>query len=165
MKRKERKNKKWYKNQENEAKHKRNGKNKKERKAKDIKQIGILKKNQEKKEKEKTGKKIQKKKLNICSETSKELRIRVFLSNLSSFKGNLAVSDLCRSFKIKNNLVLWRGWCSHNSKECSHKFSSDVFLLTLSEPTSQNGQTHSNISSVKAADFVECVWPFCGVDA
>ena len=36
-------------------------------------------------------------------------------------------------------------------------------LLTL--PISQNGQTHSNNSSVVANELFECVWPFCGVSA
>ena len=37
--------------------------------------------------------------------------------------------------------------------------------LTLSVPTSQNGQTHSNNSSAVADELFECVWPFCEVCA
>ena len=38
-------------------------------------------------------------------------------------------------------------------------------LLTLSEPISQNGQTHSNNSSAFANELFECVWPFYGIGA
>ena len=37
-------------------------------------------------------------------------------------------------------------------------------FLTLSVPTTQNGQTHSNNSLATADELFECVWPFCGVD-
>ena len=37
--------------------------------------------------------------------------------------------------------------------------------LTLYVPIPQNGQTHSNNSSVLADELFECVWPFCGVGA
>ena len=40
--------------------------------------------------------------------------------------------------------------------------------LTLQAPIPQNGQTHSNNSSTKAAkadELFECLWPFCGVGA
>ena len=40
-----------------------------------------------------------------------------------------------------------------------------LIMLTLSAPTPQNGQTHSNNSSVTANEFFERVWPFCGVGA
>ena len=38
-------------------------------------------------------------------------------------------------------------------------------LLTLSVPTRQNDQKHSNNSSVVADKLFQCVWPFGGVDA
>ena len=38
-------------------------------------------------------------------------------------------------------------------------------ILTLSAPTPQNDQTHSNNSLAKADELFECVLPFCGVDA
>ena len=38
-------------------------------------------------------------------------------------------------------------------------------VLTLSAPTSQNGQTDSNNSSATADELFECVWPFCGFGA
>ena len=37
--------------------------------------------------------------------------------------------------------------------------------LTISAPTPQNGQTHSNNLSAIADELFECVWPFCGVGA
>ena len=41
-----------------------------------------------------------------------------------------------------------------------------VFLvLTLSAPTSQNVQTHSNNSTDVANELFECVWQFYGVHA
>ena len=38
-------------------------------------------------------------------------------------------------------------------------------MLTLSAPTPQNGQTHSNNSSAIADKLFERVWTFCGVGA
>ena len=38
-------------------------------------------------------------------------------------------------------------------------------FLTLSAPTLQNGQTHSNNSSAVADELFECVWPFCEIGA
>ena len=35
--------------------------------------------------------------------------------------------------------------------------------MILQAPTPQNGQTHSNNSSVTADNLFECVWPFYGV--
>ena len=37
--------------------------------------------------------------------------------------------------------------------------------LTVSAPTLQYGHTHSNNSSAIADEFLECVWPFCGISA
>ena len=39
------------------------------------------------------------------------------------------------------------------------------YVLILYTPTLQNGQTHSNNSSVVADEMFECVWPFCGIGA
>ena len=40
---------------------------------------------------------------------------------------------------------------------------SEVLTLTLKAPTSQNGQTHLNNSSVVDDELFECVWPLCGI--
>ena len=41
----------------------------------------------------------------------------------------------------------------------------DIFQLSLSAPTRQNGLTHSNNPSASAEELIECVWLFCGVGA
>ena len=42
-------------------------------------------------------------------------------------------------------------------------FLTPIIELTLTAPTPQNGQTHSNNLSAAADKLFECFWPFLGV--
>ena len=59
--------------------------------------------------------------------------------------------------------LLWRILPADNSVILGDNPARHCYVLTLYTPTLQNGQTHSNNSSVVADEMFECVWPFCEI--
>ena len=61
-------------------------------------------------------------------------------------------------------------WCVQGGIKSGYKIgiltgNGLISRLTLSAPTLQNGQTHSNNLSAVVDESFECVWPFCGIGA